>query len=353
MQTNKASAGLLADFCSVRTVLLVAIIMVLLAIVILLVPGHEIEGGWERLGILSLFLQWLGLLSLAVLCAARPLLRRMNLVWSAILTFILIQLVTLATSEAVYLIALYQPALAHLKPEQHGLFLLRNLATSMIISGVALRYLYIQRQLQRQIRAETQARIQALQARIRPHFLFNSMNTIAALTHTDASAAEKAIVDLSEIYRATLNADDTMTTVEEEINLAQHYLEVEALRLHDRLRIDWQIDAAVLPFPMPRLMLQPLVENAVYHGIEPRPQGGEISISARLNGKIRISITNPLPDGRDKHLHEGNQVAMQNIRDRLQITYGKLAALTASRDNGDYTVELELPLAAKGMEDTA
>jgi len=344
MMQENTSNNLLTDFCSGRTVALVAVIMVLLAIGILLVPGRNIADGWVDLGIMALLLQWMGLLSLAVLCLATPLLRRMSLTANAIVTFSLIQLVTLLVSEAVYQIIQYKSVLTGLVSDDHAVFLMRNLAISVIISGVALRYMYVQRQLQIQIQAENEARIQALQARIRPHFLFNSMNTIAALTHIDAYAAEKAILDLSEIFRVTLKSDDTMTTISEEIALARHYLEVEMLRLNERLRINWQIDDEVLDVPMPRLTLQPLVENAVYHGIEPRPGGGEIGIRVRKNKKAVIEISNPLSSKDDDTLRQGNRMAIRNISDRLHITYGQQASLVSSQEEDHYKVVLELPL---------
>jgi len=215
----------------------------------------------------------------------------------------------------------------------------------MIISGVALRYMYLQRQLQVRIAAENQAQIQALQARIRPHFLFNSMNTIAALTHVDAYAAEKAVLDLSEIYRATLKADDSMTTLADEVALTKHYLEVEALRLHERLTVDWSIDEEALQFKLPSLMIQPLVENAVYHGIEPRADGGVVRISIERDDKLRITITNPLPSKNDDTQQRGNQVAIKNISDRLKITYGGQAALKSTQDDSEYRVVIVLPIA--------
>lgn len=346
MREAETLKNLLVDFCSLQTVLLVVIIMMLLAMVMVLAPGHALDGGWEALGMMAMFLQWLGLLSLAILCLAKPLMKYMSMVVAALFTFILIQFVTLIVSEAAYQLTAYQPILAHLKPDQHGLFLLRNLAISIIISGVALRYMYLQRQLQVRTQAEDQAKIQALQARIRPHFLFNSMNTIAALTQIDAAAAEKAILDLSEIYRATLQSDDAITTIGEEIKLVKHYLEVEALRLHDRLKINWDVDDEVLNMPIPRLTLQPLMENAIYHGIEPIPDGGEVSISANKNDQVEIEISNPIPLERGDLLKQGNQVAIQNICDRLAIAFGKQASLRSFQEDGHYRVVLKLPLTA-------
>ncbi|MCW8963876.1 MAG: histidine kinase [Gammaproteobacteria bacterium] len=318
--------------------------MCLLAMVMLLMPGQRMIVSWASLGMLAMFLQWLGLLSLTVLCVLSPLLRRMGILSGSILTFASIQLVTLVVSEAAYQLTQYYATLAYMAPQQHSLFLMRNLAISVIISGIALRYMYLQRQLQVRIEAENQAKIQALQARIRPHFLFNSMNTIAALTHVDAYAAEKAILDLSEIYRATLNADDAMTTLAEEVALTRHYLEVEKLRLRERLSVDWQIDEDALQARLPSLVIQPLVENAVYHGIEPRPDGGTVNIQICHNDKLHITITNPLPSRGDDTVRRGNQMAIRNICERLRIAFGKQAALKSSQDESEYHVAIEIPV---------
>jgi len=344
MDKQAETNNLLADYCSIRAVALVAVIMVLLAIVMLLVPGQNMIASWESLGVLAMFLQWLGLLSLAVLCVLSRWLKHLTMPVGAGLTFVAIQLVTLGVSEFAFQLTKHYSILSFLTPDQHGLFLLRNLAISIIISGVALRYMYLQRQLQMRIAAENEARVQALQARIRPHFLFNSMNTIAALTHVDAAAAEKAVLDLSEIYRATLNADDTMTTLADEVALTKYYLEVEQLRLHERLAVDWQIDERAMDMKLPSLMIEPLVENAVYHGIEPRVKGGMVKITIQLNNKLVIIITNPLPSKDDDTQRRGNQMAISNISERLRISYGKQASLKSSQDDNEYRVSIEIPV---------
>lgn len=338
--------NLLADFCGLRSVILIAVIMMLLAIVMLLVPGQGLTATWESLGMLAMFLQWLGMTSLVVLCILTPWLRHLSMPVSSMIVFAVIQLMTLAVSELAYQLTVNLEALYYLQPDRHGLFLLRNVAISIIISGIALRYMYLQKQLQMRTMAENQARIQALQARIRPHFLFNSMNTIAALTHVDADAAEKAVLDLSEIYRAILNADDAMTTLGEEVSLTRYYLEIERLRLHDRLTINWQVDESLMSLRLPALVIQPLVENAVYHGIERRTDGGSITIEIRQDDKLHINITNPLPGRDDDTQRQGNQLAIGNIRERLQLAYGAGATLESSQDEVDYLVSITLPVMA-------
>lgn len=167
--------------------------------------------------------------------------------------------------------------------------------------------------------------------------------SIAALTQIDADAAEKAVLDLSEIYRATLAAEDTMTTLKKEVDLTERYLQVERLRMGDRLDVDWQLDENTLNLRMPALVMQPLVENAVYHGLEPREDGGKVRITSSMEDKITIQISNPLPAANDDTQRRGNQMAVNNIRERLKIAYGKQAGLKAEQTETDYSVTLYFP----------
>lgn len=338
---DRAENNLIADFCGYRTLVQVMVAMVLLAIVMLLVPGQSLSESLESLGLICLFLFWLGLLSLAVLCLSSRLLRKLPLSLSVVMTFVLIQMVTLAVSEGAYQLAANIELLRHLLPQDHPLFLLRNTAISIIISGVALYNMYLQRQLQLRIAAENHARIMALQARIRPHFLFNSMNTIAALTRLDAAAAEQAVLDLSDIYRAALKTDVTELPLAQELELVRHYLAVEKLRLGERLRVCWDIDETANPAMVPALLLQPLVENAVYHGIEVLPAGGEVSISTSLrHGVLQVSVQNPVADGGS--VHAGNQEALLNIAERLQLTFAGRARMQTASENNIYRVDISI-----------
>ena len=142
-----------------------------------------------------------------------------------------------------------------------------------------LRYNYIQRSLHTREESELHARIQALQSRIRPHFLFNSMNIIASLIPVDPDVAETVVEDLSELFRASLQEEGSEVSIEEELALCRRYTRIEYLRLGERLNIEWQIEDAVESVKIPLLTLQPLLENAIYHGIQPMPEGGTITVS--------------------------------------------------------------------------
>jgi two-component system sensor histidine kinase AlgZ len=223
-------------------------------------------------------------------------------------------------------------------------FLLRTLTISTVVSAVVLRYLYVQHQWRQQLQAETRARIQVLQARIRPHFLFNSMNTIASLTHTRPDIAEEAINDLSDLFRVSLNHTQERTTLGEELLLARRYLNIEALRLGDRLQVDWNLDDVPLEVRVPPLILQPLLENAIYHGVEPMPEGGTIRISGAVErGMVNLTISNPVPEAAPAPVRTGNHMAQENTRQRLQLACGARGQLELSQPPGEYRVTLRFP----------
>jgi two-component system sensor histidine kinase AlgZ len=336
----------LPSFCAVRMVFAVVVIAELLAFILTLVSPGVLDDPWGNLGLISVFMQWIALSSAALLCLSRPLLSRMGNVAAAVISYLLVLLVTALVSELAFWLMIHSTLFPEVYSDQHATFLLRNLAISTVVAAVVLRYLYVQFQWRQQIRTEARARIQALQARIRPHFLFNSMNTIAALTHTAPAMAEAAIEDLSDLFRAALNSSHDQTTLADELTLARRYLNIEALRLGKRLLVTWDMEGVPLEVRMPPLILQPLLENAIYHGIEPLPQGGTIRVvGAAGNGSLLIEISNPVPVAAPGRQQQGHRIAQENIRQRLQIAYGTGADLDTSVTDDDYTVVLRIPLA--------
>jgi two-component system sensor histidine kinase AlgZ len=219
---------------------------------------------------------------------------------------------------------------------------------SAAIYFIVLRYFYIQQQWRLNLAAQSRAEIQALQARIRPHFLFNSMNTIASLIEISPQTAEKAIEDLSDLFRASLS-EKNMSQLGDEIELTKSYLAIESLRLGDRLQIEWQIDQNLLDTEIPSLSIQPLAENAIYHGIEPIAKGGKILISAlQIDNKLKLSVSNPLmSEKQSSTFKKGNQMAQDNIRQRLQLVYGNKSQFTINDTKDNYTVSLLIPLDVK------
>jgi two-component system sensor histidine kinase AlgZ len=173
------------------------------------------------------------------------------------------------------------------------------------------------------------------------------MNTIAALTRSAPETAETAIEDLSELFRASLSNSQQQATLAEELTLAQRYLSIEALRLGERLSVDWNMDGVPLTTVLPPLILQPLLENAIYHGIERLPEGGIIQVEGNCeDGRITIAISNPVLSGAADEQPAGHRIAQENIRQRLQIIFGDSANLVSTLTAGVYKVVMHFPEAA-------
>lgn len=333
----------LPNFRANHVVFIVILMAELLAIVLTLTVSSRKVDFWINLAQLSFLIQWIALGTLAVLGSFREWLARFPVPLATLAAFVLAQLVTLGFSLlALWLLNgdYFEFQLSLL----HSSFVLRNLAISSIVSLMALRYFYIQYQWQRNIKAEAQARFQALQARIRPHFLFNSLNTIASLIPTQPQHAEQAIVDLSELFRSTLEQRGTIT-LQEELAVTQHYLSLEHLRLGDRLRVHWELDDGLpLCKSIPALILQPLVENAVYHGIQNLPDGGQVTIKIKVcNHTLEFVIVNPLPQAPDLKFQPGHQLAQDNVQQRLRLAYGETSTLHIQTTGHQYCVMFKIP----------
>lgn len=336
--------GLLPNFCAVGNVFMTVILVELLAVVLALAAGDR-SVFWEQLALISMFAQWLALLNAALICIWRKRLNALPVVRSLLITFTLFMLTSLLLSVVIIFLGQVTGFYTFSTADWQQFFLLRNLAISAVVYAVVLRYFYIQHQWQLQVRAQSHAQIQALKARIRPHFLFNSMNTIASLISIDASRAERAVEDLSELFRASLK-ENTEHCLAAEFQLVRSYLDIEKLRLGDRLNIDWQ-QAEDLPLDMeiPALCLQPLVENAIYHGIEPRQDGGVIRITAQIeNNRLCLVVSNPTNGSGRMNAHKSNHMAQDNIRQRLALLYGQAAAFDIDHSQGHYSVTLKIPL---------
>jgi two-component system sensor histidine kinase AlgZ len=189
--------------------------------------------------------------------------------------------------------------------------------------------------------AETTARLAELQARIRPHFLFNSLNSAIALVREDPGQAETLLEDLSELFRHALVSNGDAATLSEEVQLARHYLAIEQVRFGDRLRVEWSIDPRAGSARVPTLFLQPLVENAVKHGVEPSPSGADVKVTTQRRGSVVvIKVTNTVPAGQGR---PGHGVAQGNVRDRLRLLHDVQAQFQAALVDGLYQVRMEVP----------
>jgi two-component system sensor histidine kinase AlgZ len=190
--------------------------------------------------------------------------------------------------------------------------------------------------------AVTEARLMALTARIRPHFLFNSLNAVLGVIRSDPRRAEAALEELSDLFRVLMRDNRELVPFSDEIALARQYLELEKLRLGERLRVRWDIESCPPDALMPPLMLQPLLENAVYHGIERLQAPGEIAVRVSRDGdRVVFELSNPIaPDGNH---HAGNRMAIANIRERLMLFFDLEAQLDIRDRDGFYVVRIAFP----------
>ncbi|MEQ1775058.1 MAG: histidine kinase [Burkholderiales bacterium] len=190
--------------------------------------------------------------------------------------------------------------------------------------------------------AIAEARLQALQARIRPHFLFNSINAVLSLIRQEPKRAETALEDMAELFRVLMADNRELTPLAREVELCRQYLGIEQLRLGERLKVEWHIDNMPADAMIPPLVLQPLLENAVYHGIEPRTEPGVVSINIyATRDEVHAVLRNPY--SRDGDHHSGNNMALGNIRERLQLHFDAEASLTSRSDDNEYQVHIVMP----------
>jgi two-component system sensor histidine kinase AlgZ len=332
------------DFCAPRMVLAVVLIAELVAVTLAL--ARPDAPFLTELARLSLFLQWLGLTNAGLLCYSRSWLARLTVPQSSVAVFALILLNTVAISELALWLGTAFGAVGFTElPTEHWPFLLRNAGIAVIVTALLLRYFFVSHQWQKHVRAEALSRIQALQARIRPHFLFNSMNTIAALTRSDPKRAEEAVEDLADLFRATLRDSHSPLRLKEELELTRIYQRIEALRLGDRLAVTWDVGALPMRAFVPGLTVQPLLENAIYHGIEPLEQGGTVTITGRLVGnEIELVVSNPVAQSAAVgEPRSGNRLALDNIRQRLDLAYGGRGSLIVEQEPERYRVTLRFP----------
>jgi len=190
--------------------------------------------------------------------------------------------------------------------------------------------------------ALVEARLQALQARIRPHFLFNSLNAVLSLIRADPRRAEHVLEDLADLFRALMADSRALSTFASEVELARQYLAIEQVRLGERLQIEWDVEQMPGEARLPALILQPLLENAVYHGIEPSMTPGTVTVRIfRVGNEVHAILSNPLPgSGERRH---GNRIAVDNIRERLQLFFDAEARMRTREHDGRYEVTIRVP----------
>ena len=339
MELQEQSAGVYPpSFCNWR--LLLAVMIITELSVVLVGLGRGGLPGWQWLGMASVYSQWMALFCASGLCVTSGWTSRLSARGAWIGSWLMAMWLAMVFSYAGWAaIFVYIPDMIS---DTVGLFVLKSVFAVGLVAVVFFRYLEIRARRRLELMAQAEARVQALQARIRPHFLFNSLNTIASLIPDDPASAEAATLDLADIFRGSMRRADQLISLSDELELARQYLDMERRRLGERLEVDWRVDelpagAAVLP-----LMLQPLLENAVAHGIQTLQQGGKIAVYGRTEGdQVVITIGNPLaPEGSDT---SGHGMAIRNIRERLSLAFGSRASLLTNHDKEQFYAVLSLP----------
>ncbi len=341
LPSPSARTFLIPDLCAPTAVLVLLLISLLLALNFELYAEGLAGFDWVRLGRAAVYILWNMLASAALLCLLRERIGRWPLVAGAAFAYALVSGVCAASNLAAQTLfgVLRFGVVQAPDPWWFG----RDLLIATLFGGMFLRYFHLQGELLRQQRAELDARVVALQARIRPHFLFNSMNIIASLIPQDPEAAETAVEDLSALFRASLRDGSATVPLAEELDLCERYLHLEQLRLGTRLAVEREIAPLSAPWRVPPLSIQPLLENAVYHGIQPLAEGGRVRFALHEHdGRLIVEVANPLPpDGSSRSAGAG--IALANIRDRLRAIYGTRAALGAGSNGDRYVARLAIP----------
>lgn len=328
---QNAYTGGLPNFQNLGILLRIGIIVNVLAFAAAAVRSHDLRALWQQAIEIAALVEPLLILSLLVLAALNAPLRRMSF-WLGVVAVIALELALTAGLHAVGR-ALLGPASA---PGPLGRYwLLVALATAALLFYFDLRGRALSPAL-------AEARLQALQARIRPHFLFNSINAVLSLIRQEPKRAETALEDMADLFRMLMADNRELAPLTREVDLCRQYLSLEQLRLGERLKVEWRTDRMPSDALVPPLILQPLLENAVYHGIEPRVVAGVVSIEIyAANEQVYAVLRNPYQEGGEPHA--GNRMALANIRERLALHFDAEASLATRVADGTYEVKIVMP----------
>lgn len=325
----------LPNFCRIRIVFAIVLLGQLFSIVLVITKSGYGELFWAELSLISLFVQWVGLASAALLCIGRPWLNRMPATLAGAISYATVLLVTVVATGL---------ATKVLQRQLQWQPMVQNVTIAAIVAAALLRYFQLQHQWKQRLRLESEARLQALQSQIRPHFLFNSMNTIASLTRSRPHLAEQVTEDLADLFRACLADMRIPSTVQEETTTCRQFIRIEQLRFGERLRSEIALGNIPGHAVLPKFTLQPLVENAIYHGIELIPTGGMIRISGQHQGnQVSILIENSIPERAITVPREGNHIALDNVRKRLEAFFSGKAVIETCCADACYQVRLCFP----------
>jgi two-component system sensor histidine kinase AlgZ len=330
---------LIPDCCNLGVVIRVLVSVNLLVLLCLLARGQGLAQNFQDFVETSMLVESICLLSLLFLCGFRRVLEREPAsAW--------MQRIVCGTVPALvcYVVIFILGDLEWFSYSFPNLDLLLSISFCFCI-GLGFQH-YFELRTKAFSPALGEARLQALQARIRPHFLFNSLNAVLSLIRSEPRRAEAALEDLADLFRALMRDTRNMSTLADEITLCKQYLAIEKIRLGDRLAVDWylhdlqQIELSATKIPA--LLLQPLIENAIHYGVEPATNLSPVSISIQKSlDKIEVKvINNYYPYAQ---LSKGNHMALDNIRQRLNLLYDIEAQLQTSQTNDQFVVQLTFP----------
>ncbi|HEX6266156.1 MAG TPA: histidine kinase [Burkholderiales bacterium] len=320
---------LLPDFRNLGVIARILVAVNVLAALGVLFAAPHFAGAFEHFVQAAAYLEPLLLVQLVALAGLSSLISRLGY-WSGYA--VVIALVMALTGG-------YHALVAQVSTEPAPM-----LARSLLLSGVIAAGLlgYLRLLAKAYSPALVEARLQALQARIRPHFLFNSLNAVLALIRRDPKRAERALEDLADLFRTLMSEPRQFVRLADEIALLERYAGLEQLRLGERLRITWELDSAPSDALLPPLVLQPLLENAVFHGVEPGTATGEVLVRIERRGdRVLARIENPYVE--EQQRRAGNRMALDNIRERLALFFDAEARIRTSASDSRYRVEIEMP----------
>lgn len=304
---------------------------------------------WQALNLADLlqymlYINWILLCFAALVELFHQHFQRMGIKLALICGFLLLQAIVLVTTTSLNVLTYFGSNLNFrglslaIALDQVGL----HLSFGILLGMFCFRYLYLREQWAQQQHSELNARIQAMQARIHPHFLFNSLNSVISLISIDPDKAEQMLLNLSRLFRASFQ-ELKLVKLQEEIELCQRYLEIEQIRLGERLQVEWKLENKDLysQVQIPLLTLQPLVENSIFHGVEKILTKSTISILIEiLQNQINIIITNPYTQD-NKTLKKGHGIAIENVRQRLEAYYGPTMTFQTFAGGGVFTTVVQ------------
>lgn len=344
--TTSPPTLVIPDCCNIGIVFRVLLIVNATVFCTLLLQSPNLRAGLHAFVEASMVVELACLWSLLAVCVLRRGLllaasRQVLAPWlQRLLCVVVPAVVTAAVVRALEMTALFQATFTHLSAFKAAL-------AAALFGGLFQHYFELRARAFSP--ALVEARLQALQARIRPHFLFNSLNAVLALIRSEPRRAENTLEDLAELFRVLMSDPRSMTTLDEEIRLCKQYLAIEQIRLGERLQVEWHLhnlsDAQLRRARVPVLLLQPLLENAVRYGVEPAtaPQPVQVTISRMLD-RVEVMVVNEWLGG-EAMPSSGNRIALGNIAERLALLYDVEAQLSAGVADGRFEVRLRFPYA--------